>query len=227
MAEVRIDAVATRFYISTAPAMPEVVLTAVVTGAAAPPASSYRWTFALAYPGFIPAPQAHPRPASARRHPAIAPTTGNPARVPFTVVTGGRLTATVEVMVGGAKLSATRDDILIGGTNPTATDLAIAVPVRLMRQMIQQESGGAQFNDGRGGLPARAINPNWSQDGLRGVGLGQLTNPPPTPEEAWNWRTNAAALQNRFRGKRTPGTTLHTRMMASRRFQAEVAALNA
>lgn len=156
----------------------------------------------------------------------MAPVIGNPVRLPFTIVTGRRLIATVTATVAGQALTATRNDILIGGTNPTRADLITAVPDKLMRQMIQQESGGAQFNDGRGGLPVNAINPNWSQDNLRGVGLGQLTVPPPTAEEAWNWRTNAAAPQRRYREKRQSAATLHTRITASARFQAEVRALN-
>jgi hypothetical protein len=227
VAQLTIESADDVFYLSLAPAMPEIELTAVIKGAAAPPPAACHWTFSLAYPGFIAVRGGATRNAVARSHPPIASVTGNPVRVPFTTVTGGRLTATVTATVAGQTLRATRSDILIGGTNPSATDLASVVSDRLMRQMIQQESGGAQFNDGRGGLPARAINPNWSQDNLRGVGLGQLTNPPPSAEEAWNWRVNAASLQTRFRGKRRPGATLHTRIMASARFQAETAALNA
>ncbi|MEN3748860.1 hypothetical protein TPR58_16920 [Sphingomonas sp. HF-S3] len=225
MAQVTIDAGDTRFHISLAPAMPVVELTAKGEDGRALPGASCTWTFVLDYPGFITVPQGFRRNGRAYRHPPIAAVTGNPVRVPFAIVTGGRLTATVTASVGGRPVTATREDILIGGTNPSGTDLATAVPDKLMRQMIQQESGGAQFNDGRAGLPAQAINPNWSQDNLRGVGLGQLTNPPPTADEVWNWRSNAASLQRRYRDKRRSGATLHTRITASARFQAEVAAL--
>ncbi|WP_425228372.1 hypothetical protein [Sphingomonas sp.] len=237
MTQLTINATATRFNLSSVPAMPEIVLTAVmgepprpgappVPPTPLPPNAVLVWHVALAYPGFIAVAHGLTRPGRARTHPAIAPIMGNPARVPFTEVMGGRLTVRLEVTIGTQKLSATRDDILIGGTNPTAAELSAAVQTKLMRQMIQQESGGAQFNDGRGGLPATALNPNWSQDRLRGVGLGQLTNPPPSADDAWNWRTNAATLQVRFRGKRASGSTLHTRIMASARWTGEVGALN-
>lgn len=236
MPELMIDTTATRFFLSTVPAMPDIVLTATMSEprksgvpptppVPLPPNATFTWRVALAYPGFIAVPHGLTRPGRARTHAAIAPIMGNPARIAFTEVMGGRLTVTLEVTIGTRKLTAKRDDILIGGTNPTALDLASAVPIKLMRQMVQQESGGAQFNDGRGGLPATAINPNWSQDRLRGVGLGQLTNPAPSADDAWNWRTNAATLQSRFRGKRGSGSTLHARIMASARWKAEVAAL--
>ena len=226
MAQMTITATGTAFYITLAPAMPVVELTATIAGATVPPGTVFTWTFALNYPGFISVPRGFRRNGRARSHPAMNPVTGNPVRVPFTAVTGGNLTATVTATVAGQVLTATRTDILIGGTNPASSDLAALIPDKLMRQMIQQESGGAQFNDGRGGLPTQAINPNWSQDNLRGVGLGQLTVPPPSAEEAWNWRTNAASLQSRYRAKRQSAATLHTRIMASARFQGEVRALN-
>ncbi|PXA91107.1 hypothetical protein DMC47_26280 [Nostoc sp. 3335mG] len=225
MAQVTIDAANTRFYISVAPAMPVVELTARAADGSVLPAAACSWTFVLDYPGFIAVPQGFRRNGRAYRHPPIQAIIGNPVRVPFAIVTGGQLTATVTASIGGRPVTVSRSDILIGGTNPGGTDLSAAVPEKLMRQMIQQESGGAQFNDGRGGLPAQAINPNWSQDNLRGVGLGQLTNPPPSADEVWNWRVNAASLQRRYRDKRRSGASLHTRVMASARFQAEVAAL--
>lgn len=45
--------------------------------------------------------------------------------------------------------------------------------------------------------------PLWSRDGLHGVGLMQLTNPAPTPDQVWDWRWNIAGgvslLEEKFR----------------------------
>ena len=95
MAQVTIDAGDTRFHISLAPAMPVVELTANGEDGRALPGASCTWTFVLDYPGFITVPQGFRRNGRAYRHPPIAAVTGNPVRVPFAIVTGGRLTATV------------------------------------------------------------------------------------------------------------------------------------
>lgn len=226
MPRLTIHAAATRFYISTAPAMPTIVLTALVDGRPAAGAN-FRWQVGLSYPRFITVDGGSSRNVVPKTHPAMPPLVGNPVTVTFRALMGGQLTVSVEGVVAGQRLSATRNDIYIGGTNPTNADLAGAVGVRLMRQMIQQESGSKQFsNTAARAWVATALNPNWSSDNLRGVGLGQLTIPAPSDADIWNWRTNAADLQSRYREKRTPGTTLHTRVAQSARFAAEVAALN-
>jgi hypothetical protein len=228
MVAIRIDPDVTRYYLSLVPAMPRVELHATVIGAAAGAPDAFAWDFALDYAGFLPVPGGRSRNVIPKRHPAIPAMRGNPVVVPFATLMCGRLTVTVRAVIGGQQVTATRNDILIGGANPTAADLVTAVPGQLIRKLIQQESGGKQFSDSVGSAwSAHAVNPNWSSDNLRGVGLGQLTNPPPEDSDIWNWRSNARNLQQRFQGKRRSAATLHTRIAASARFRAEAQALNA
>lgn len=93
--------------------------------------------------------------------------------------------------------------------------------------MIQQESNGKQFSDPVGGpWSAHAINPNWSSDRQRGVGLGQLTNPAPSDGDMWNWRINTRDLQQRFMEARRSAARFHTRLQGSARFSNEAKAIN-
>jgi hypothetical protein len=208
------------------PAMPEITVEAVVVGVAPKTKLEFAWTFKLEYNDFIVIPGARRRNVRTKVHPPMAAKTGNPVVVPLSTLMCGKLTVTVETNLNGQKLSAKREDIFVGGTNPTAVELQAEVTQPLIRKMIRQESGGKQFSDNATATwAAQALNPNWSGDGLRGVGLGQLTNPAPADDDIWNWRTNAQHLQQRFLAKRTPGSTLHTRIAASSRYQSEAKAL--
>lgn len=122
-----IEATDTRFFIDLVPAMPQVSLTAKLDGK--PVASNVcTWRFALEYPDFIAVPLGQARPVTPKIHPPIAPVSGNPAIVPFSTLMCGRPIATVEIMSGGPSRTETRKDILIGGSNPTASDLRPQCP---------------------------------------------------------------------------------------------------
>ena len=234
MPSLTIKAVSNRFYMTSTPSMPMIELEAAWDAPRSGPVPVFNWTFALAYTGFIAVPGSITRntlhkdtPVVPKHHPPMRDATGQRVRVPLTTPMCGVLTVSVETIVQGVRISARRDDIYIGGTNPSPEELAAAVQVPLMRRMIRQESGGNQFSDtGARRLVATATNPNWSGDGNAGVGLGQLTVPAPSDADVWNWRTNAADLQERFRAKRASGKTLHSRMMLSARYKAEAKALN-
>ena len=228
MATITIKVGATQHCMSTLPAMPEITLQAVVQGGAVAATTDFNWTFALEYPDFIAIPGSRRRNVRSKQHPAMAPRKGNPVVVPFTTLMCGKLSVAVEASVNGQRLGARRDDLLVGGANPSVAELRAAIADSLLRKLIAQESGGNQFSDtGNRAWVAQALNPNWSGDNLRGVGLGQLTNPPPVDDDIWNWRSNALHLQQRFAAKRTLGTRLHTRIAASNRFKTELEALSA
>lgn len=223
-----IHASSTQFFMSTTQVMPRVELKAVVTGLPATTKLDFTWRVQFDYSHFLQVPGARRRNVRTKSHPPMPALKGNPVVVPFTTAMCGQLTVTVEVMIDGKLVKATRDDILIGGTNPSAAELRRVVGSSVVRKLIQQESGGQQFSDtGTRRWQATAINPNWSGDNLRGVGLGQLTNDPPTDDDIWNWRSNATDLGRRFVAKRHSAAKLHTRIAASSRFQDEVKALNA
>ena len=227
MANLSIRPAQTRYYLSTAPALPVIQLEAVFDHPLPGPPPVFTWKFSFEYPDFIVVPGGRRRNVRAKSHPPMLDKVGNPVRVPLTTVMCGRLTVVVETMIQGVRTTARREDILVGGTNPSEGELVAAVPVPLMRQMIRQESSAKQFSDSAGGgYTPTAINPNWSGDNLRGVGLGQLTNPPPADADIWDWRVNATHLQERFRQKRGAGASLHSSMMNSARYRLEVRALN-
>jgi hypothetical protein len=217
------------FFMSTVPAMPQIRLTAELVGFPPNTAAAFTWTFALDYAEYL-VTRAGQRRFNVRTksHPPIAPRTGLSVIVPLTTVMCGRLTVTLTATVGTRQLTATRRDILVGGSNPSSAELSSLIPDELVRKMVTQESGRKQFSDvAARAYVAQAINPNWSSDNLRGVGLGQLTNPPPGDGDIWNWRTNAASLQSRFAGMVRSAGRFAGRILASQRLGTEVTALNA
>ncbi|NTV95813.1 MAG: hypothetical protein HGA75_10400 [Thiobacillus sp.] len=227
MANIAIKVHNTHHYMSTVPAMPKIAVQAVVTGAPPQAKLEFTWSFKLEYNSFIATTGARRRNVRTKVHPPMTAQKGNPVVVPLSTLMCGKLTVTVETSLNGQKLSASRDDIFVGGTNPSVAELHGAVNQRVVRKMIQQESGGKQFSDNFNGMwSAHALNPNWSSDNLRGVGLGQLTNPPPLDEDIWNWRKNASHLQQRYSAKRASAATLHTRIASSQRYKDEAKALS-
>jgi hypothetical protein len=120
------------------------------------------------------------------------------------LVRGGDLLLSVLTTVAGIPIFATNANegdvsIQILGTNPIKgavhdyVDGFFAPPNwpsdtsydfhTIIRKIISDETGGQviQFD---GGVPL------WSQDTFRGAGLMQLTNPHPTLDQIWNWKTN-------------------------------------
>lgn len=119
---------------------------------------------------------------------------------------GGRLWLSAQTQVGSLTLQATTPlagptRLQILGRNPDRAVVkayleALAVPDLwpggtqydyrvIMRKVMAQESWVTQFDPT--GVPL------WSFDGRRGVGLMQLTDPVPTPEQTWDWRRNLDA----------------------------------
>ena len=84
----------------------------------------------------------------------------------------------------------------VRGTNPTAGQVAAWLAGRAgaegFDRIVAQESRCRHFTDA--GLPVVSF------DG--GVGLCQLTDPPPTPTQTWDWRANLAAGLALFAAKR-------------------------
>jgi hypothetical protein len=175
------------FSISDEAVMPSITVTATLSGmkldAQSPP--TYTWAASLNFDGSV-APY-----GSGRRteHSAIAGQVGakNTYLIPFKEVCGGVLTVTVSVKVGTANLTASSTGLSIVGTNPTPSAIKTkansigATKVRFRKQM-RQESSLCQFT-----APGW---PKYSSDNKGGVGLCQLTDPPPTANQTWNWKDN-------------------------------------
>ena len=104
---------------------------------------------------------------------------------------GGTLTVNASAKGGAAAVT-----VKLSGKNPTSFQLEpylAAKPNALgFNKIIAQESKGIHFN--AAGEPIRSF------DG--GYGICQLTNPPPTYEQVWNWKANVDAGLQLFAQKR-------------------------
>lgn len=217
-----------RFYMSTVPTMPSITFSAKIDNVLLPQVLPFKWEFTLDYQSYITtAPGQKTVNVRTKSHPPIPPMMGPSATVTFSTLMCGRLTVRLSTMMGAKILMAERNDILIGGTNPSTVELSGAVPEAIVRKLIKHESSGYQFYDGTPSSALQAINPYWSRDGLKGVGLGQLTNPAPSDGDIWNWRTNATSLKSRFQKNRTGADGFAKAIQNSARFTAEQTALNA
>lgn len=213
-----------KFSISAEAVMPSVTVTATLSGmkldTKSPP--TYTWAASLKFDGNV---TPH---GSGRRteHSAIAGQVGakNTYLIPFKEVRGGVLTVTVTVKVGTATLTATSTGLTIVGTNPTPSAIKTkansigATKVRFRKQM-RQESSLCQF--------AASGWPKYSGDNMGGVGLCQLTNPPPTANQSWNWKDNLQGGWSLYLQKESIARAYPALVRNGPTFRALVAAWNA
>lgn len=135
--------------------------------------------------------------------------------VRFTQVRGGILAIRVKAEIEGEPLAA-EVAVKIVGTNPAKEVVARRFPDKALRQVASFESGGLrQFRED--GWPL------FSADNLGGVGMMQITNPPPEDDEIWDWKANLTKgrlilSQKSAASKRYPAT-----VRASPGFLAETA----
>jgi hypothetical protein len=142
----------------------------------------------------------------------------------FPKIRGGSFTAKCSCTINGRVLRDHLSISPIGGTNPLRRDIFAALPNDILRKMCLHESGGRQFlAPAEGGI---GICPLWSNDRQLGVGLFQLTVPPPTDDEVWNWRSNASGAIKRFEQLRKDVQTYPGRVRSSHRFQQLVRDFN-
>ena len=91
--------------------------------------------------------------------------------------------------------------VKIIGTNPGATDvnpyLATKPGADGFDKLLQHESGFKNFN--AQGEPVKSFD--------NGYGMCQLTTPPPTFEQAWNWKLNVDGGLALFASKRGDAIT--------------------
>lgn len=109
---------------------------------------------------------------------------------------GGTLTVRASSGVQAATVTVT-----VAGTNPSAADVRAYLQTQPdsagFDAIILQESRGQQFR--ADGTPVRSFD--------NGYGICQLTNPPPTIAELWNWRRNIDAGLRLFGNKRREART--------------------
>ena len=213
-----------KFSISADAVMPSITATATLSGVTLDPKSppSYTWAASLKFDGSV-----TPHGAGRRtEHPAIAGQVGakNTYLLPFKDVRGGVLTVTVSVKVGTTVLTATSTGLTIVGSNPPPSAIKAkanaigATKVRFRKQM-RQESSLCQFT---------ALGwPKYSGDNMGGVGLCQLTNPPPTANQSWNWKDNLQGGWSLYLQKESIARAYPALVRNGPTFRALVAAWNA
>lgn len=223
----KFDPAGPRFAISEDATMPVITVTAELrNGAIDPrlPPPIYTWHAELTFNGT-------PCPHGARirtTHSPMAPGTGPGNRfvIPFTQVRGGALQVNVSVVVGGRTLVAASSGLVIVGTNPSMARLAaVANPSPVFRKIMRHESRLQQFLPDPGHTDNSGY-PKFSQDNMGGVGLCQITNPPPTPDEIWNWKANVATGWKLFEQKRQDARTYPAVVRQSPEFSQLVALYN-
>ena len=216
---------APKFAISAAAVMPNITVTASLSGLAVDPRSppTYAFTATLAFVGSnTPHGSGHNT-----QHSAITPQTGsrNTYVIPFTQVRGGMLTVTVSVRVGSAApITATSTGLTIVGSNPSPAQIkaqanAVGANKVRFRKQMRQESSLEQFRSSGW--------PKYSGDNLGGVGLCQITRPAPTADQVWNWKENVQAGWTLYLEKERIARNYPINVRAGATFRALVAAWNA
>lgn len=152
-------------------------------------------------------------------------TIGGKATINFPRIRGGRLTIAVSVNLPAQSFNATTNELHIRGVNPPHDEVGAACGSVIVQQMVMHESGSRQFNAPRDGGVSEC--PLFSGDRLGGVGMFQITNPPPTPEDHWNWLANINHGLQIFAQKRTSAANYPARVRNSSAFQALVQRFNA
>jgi len=152
-------------------------------------------------------------------------TVGGKAAINFPRVRGGKLVIAVSVNIPAQSVSIQTNGLRIRGVNPPRDEVNAACGSLIVQQMVMHESGGRQFQALRDGGVSEC--PLFSGDHLGGVGLFQITNPAPTPEDHWDWLANINHGLQILAQKRTSARAYPARVRNSAAFQALVQSFNA
>ena len=157
-------------------------------------------------------------------HPDIAVRTTKPElTIPFSKIRGGNLSIAVVARIGTQTLQAELTEsggkpLRVAGTNPSKSQLHLAIPSRALRLIVQNESSCRQFDSGL---------PLFSRDNLGGVGLLQITSPPPSDDEIWDWQANVRAAITLFAGKLAAARGFPRQVRTNARFVSLARSYNA
>jgi hypothetical protein len=144
--------------------------------------------------------------------------------VQFDQIRGGTLTISVTANVGGIATRGAAEGWRVQGTNPSKEEVCGALPDDTHRKIACAESSMQQFVRAEG--EGDAWYPNFSADGLLGVGICQITNPPATDDQVWNWRENVKAGVALYSQKKREAQAYPPRVAKSAMFQAFVKRYN-
>src|SRR5215469_5296263 len=151
-------------------------------------------------------------------------TIGGKASINFPRVRGGQLTIAVSVNLPVQTFSTQTNELHIRGVNPPVDEVSAACGNGIVQKMVMHESGYRQFNAPRDGGVSEC--PLFSGDRMGGVGLFQITNPPPAPEDHWDWRANINHGLQILAQKRTSASNYAARVRNSPVFQSLVQRFN-
>src|SRR5215470_4556660 len=151
-------------------------------------------------------------------------TIGGRASISFPRVRGGQLTIAVFVDLPAQSYRAQTNELHVRGVNPPVDQVNAACGSKIVQKMVMHESGCRQFNAPRAGGISEC--PLFSGDRLGGVGLFQVTNPPPTPDDHWDWRANITHGLQILAQKQAAATSYPARVRNSSAFQALVERFN-
>lgn len=226
----------TKFSITNQPKMPRIDVIARVTGVLPDPSAkiTFSWRAEVKFNSSGCKHGVHSvRDSSGIAHSSVCTTSsevltgsciGGKFSLQFTEIRGGNLELTVTANIGARSLVGKGTNVRIQGTNPAAVDIVAALPDDAIRRIICRESSFRQF------IPApneeNALYPQFSRDDLLGVGLGQITNPPPSPDEVWNWRANLAAAVSLYNEKKSIAQNYPKQVANSAGFKSLVNQLN-
>ncbi len=113
---------------------------------------------------------------------------GGRCDINFPRIRGGAVTITVGCDLPAMCYEKATNGLRMRGVNPSRAEANIACGSLMVQKMILQESGRRQFDAAKDGGTSNC--PLFSGDRQGGVGLLQITNPAPTPEDHWDWREN-------------------------------------
>jgi hypothetical protein len=150
---------------------------------------------------------------------------GGKATINFPRVRGGQLTIAVAVDLPTKCYGTETKGLRIRGVNPPRGEVNTASGSLIVQKMVMQESGRRQFDAARDGGISQC--PLFSGDHLGGVGLLQITNPAPTPEDHWDWRANINHGLQILAQKRATARGYPAQVRNSAQFQALVQRFNA
>jgi hypothetical protein len=140
-------------------------------------------------------------------------------------VRGGALTISVAVDTATKCYGLETKGLLIRGVNPPRGEVNTACGSVIVQKMVMQESGRRQFDAARDGGISEC--PLFSGDRLGGVGLLQITNPAPTPDDHWDWRANISHGLQILAQKRATARGYPAQVRNSAAFRALVQRFNA
>ena len=207
-----------QFTISEQCVMPSITATATLQNITPDPkvALQFQWNVTLIFTG---ANCAHSQNRVIKHAPITATTPVNTFPIRFTQIRGGDLSVSVAVRVGTVNLTAKSTGLQIVGTNPTLASLQAAAPANpAFRKLMRLESGLRQF--------LAPGCPKFSGDNYGGVGLCQLTNPPPTDDQVWSWKANLSGGISLWNSNETLARGYPAQVRGGAAYQALVKAYN-